>query len=276
MAPVWMILAAAALAAHYAMTFGIWLGCLRATGARPTVRQAADTFVPSLLARYVPGKVWSHAVRMALARRAGISLTDVTGAVGWEILLAVTGAGVIALAATHGTGIDARIRLSTALLTAACLGAIVAARILAASSVTPPLLRRWGLTRTADAGMLAQLGLAHMVAWLLYGTSHWAVARAIVPVGIDALPLVTGAVALAWLGGYLSLFTPAGLGVREGLLTLLLAPALGAGPVVLLAAISRVLAIGLEVLLLSAWSGARSGGAPAHGGPAGNGSSQSA
>ena len=259
MSPLWVLAAALALSLHYAIAFGIWLACLRATGARATARQAADTYVPSLLARYVPGKVWSYGVRMAIARRAGMSMTEVTGAVGWEMLLALAGAGVVALAVTPGTAIDPRIRMATALFTLACFVMVAVVKLIASRPSAPSILRRLGLGGTAGAGFLARLGLAHLAGWLVYGVAHWCLARAITPIGMDAFPLVTGAVALAWIGGYLALITPAGLGVREGLLTVLLAPHLGAGPVLVLAGASRLLAISLEIALLLAWSSSRSG-----------------
>lgn len=254
----WVVAAAVALSLHYVIAFGIWLACLRATGAGTTLRQAADTYVPSLLARYVPGKVWSHGVRMALARRAGMSMTAVTGAVGWEILIALAAAGVMALVATWDTALDPRIRLVTAWFTLACVAAIAAVKVMAAKRVAPPTLRRLGLAGTAGTGILVRVGVAHFAGWLVYGLAHWSLARAIAPVEIGMYSLVTGAVALAWIGGYLALITPAGLGVREGLLTLLLGPYLGAGPVLVLAGSSRLLALGLEIALVVAWMGRRS------------------
>jgi len=54
--------------------------------------------------------------------------------------------------------------------------------------------------------------------------------------------LTTGAYALAWSAGFLVLVTPAGAGVREGALVLLLAPAYGSGPALGIALLVRLLA----------------------------------
>jgi hypothetical protein len=72
-------------------------------------------------------------------------------------------------------------------------------------------------------------------------------------VAAGTLPFVTGVVALAWVGGYLTVIMPAGLGVRDGLLALLLAPLLGSGPVLLFVASARVLALVLELLIFAGW-----------------------
>lgn len=255
LAPGWLLAAAAALVLHNLVAFAIWRGCLRATGVKLSGMQIADTYVPSLLARYVPGRVWSHGVRMALARRAGISMGDVTGAVGYEIILALASAGLVALVALRATAIDQRIRLAAVLLTIACVVVLIVARVATARDRVPAVLRRMGLSSaSAGTAVLAWVGAANVLAWLVYGLVHWYLARAIAPVPLSALPVITGSVALAWIGGYLSVIMPAGIGVREGLLAIFLAPLLGVGPVVVLAATSRLLAIGLELLIFAGWS----------------------
>ena len=252
--PAWLAAAVVALAAHLAISFAIWRMCLSVTGAVVDSRRAADTWIPSLLARYVPGRVWSHGVRMMLARRAGIALPEVTAAVGWEILLAIMAASLVALVALAGTAIDARVRAAVAALAVGTVVTLVALQVVAARAGGSRMLRRLHLHRSVPFAMLVRLAAAHLAGWAIYGFAHWALARAIAPDATAEFGLVTGGVALAWLGGYIAVFTPAGLGVREGLLALLLAPVLGAGPVVLLAALSRIATIGLEIVLFMGWS----------------------
>ena len=255
LAPWWVLAAAGLLGVHYVLIFNIWRGCLLATGATLSNAQIADTYVPALLARYVPGKIWSHGVRMAIARRAGLSLASVTGAIGWEILLVLTTGGFVALVALHRPENDERIRMATVLLTLAGVLAVVVVRMAGSREVVAGPLRRLGFaTERADTRVLLRLGVVSVIAWLVYGFAHWCLARAFGPMALSVLPLVTGAVALAWAGGYLSVIMPAGLGVRDGLLALFLAPLLGAGPVVLFAATARLLSIALEMVIFAGWS----------------------
>lgn len=255
--PVWVIAGAGALALHYSLTFVIWRLCLSGAGSSPSQRQALDTWIPSLLARYVPGKVWSHGVRVALARRAGLAMPDATAAVGWEILLALAGTGIVALATIQRTTVGQGMRLALLALTVGSLALLTAAQLLASRGHVHPWLARVGLRRPLGSSTLVALGVAQLLAWLIYGVAHWCFARGIAPLPLSELRLVTGAVALAWIGGYLAFFAPAGLGVREGLLTLLLAPLLGAGPVLLLAGLSRLVTIAIDVALFLAWSADR-------------------
>lgn len=257
----WLLGGACALALQYLLGFAIWRRCLRAAGALLTARQAADTWVPSLVARYVPGKVWSHGVRVAVARRAGIALPAVSAAVGWEVLLALGVGSIVALVALQGTPVDSRIRSALMGLALTTFAVIMAAQLLARRARVRPWLTRAGLAQPLPAPTLIALAGAQGAAFALYGFAHWCLARAITPLGAGDLPMITGAVALAWMGGYLAFFTPAGLGVREGLLALLLAPALGAAPVVLLAALSRLASVVVEILLFAAWLAAHVRGA---------------
>jgi glycosyltransferase 2 family protein len=54
------------------------------------------------------------------------------------------------------------------------------------------------------------------------------------------VPLAAAAYAAAYAAGFLSLLTPAGLGVREGVLVVALAPVLPAGPALVVALLSRL------------------------------------
>jgi len=61
--------------------------------------------------------------------------------------------------------------------------------------------------------------------------------------------LATGAYALAWSAGFLFVVAPAGAGVREGGIVLLLAPSFGAGPALGIALVARLLATVGDLLL---------------------------
>lgn len=223
-------------------------------GIRPTLQEAADTWVPGLLARYIPGKVWSNALRLALARRVGSPLVPITGAMGWEALLAVATACGFGLAVFHHWPSPAW-RGSAVLVLVITAGVLVVARLALGRGQIPRWISRLGLLAPArGGGGVVMLAAINLVAWICYGASHWALARAIMPVSLAEAPMVAGAVALAWAGGYLVLVMPAGLGVREGLLVLLLGPRFGTGPVVALAAGSRLISVGIDVTLTALWA----------------------
>lgn len=91
-----------------------------------------------------------------------------------------------------------------------------------------------------------------LVCWLSLAASFW---LTLLPFTVDRLLppfFVVGAYCLSWVVGFLVPFAPAGLGVRELVLTLAFAPFLDSQTVVLLAGINRLLYFLLEVLLAMA------------------------
>ena len=92
------------------------------------------------------------------------------------------------------------------------------------------------------------LGL-FVAAHLSAGLSVWALAAA-VGSPTDPVPLIGGAVT-SWVIGYLSVLTPSGLGVREVLLIVFLAPLIGAPSALLVSILSRAMLMLAEAILWS-------------------------
>jgi uncharacterized membrane protein YbhN (UPF0104 family) len=107
--------------------------------------------------------------------------------------------------------------------------------------------------------------VGYLVNWLVLGVAFRLLADGL---GLDVpLLLGTSAFAAAYLLGYLALFAPAGLGIREGFLVAFLGPSVGPGPALTLAAAQRVWMTLAELLGAAvAWPAlrrpVRNGGAP--------------
>jgi uncharacterized membrane protein YbhN (UPF0104 family) len=82
--------------------------------------------------------------------------------------------------------------------------------------------------------------------WGLYATAFWLLYMGLV--GFQPFLYVAPAFAAAYVGGYIVLFAPAGLGVREVLLGAFLAPVLAAEPALALAVVARLWTTVVEVL----------------------------
>ncbi len=82
---------------------------------------------------------------------------------------------------------------------------------------------------------------ANLVAWVGYGSALWLLARGLLPsVGLDPA-LAIAVFTASYLAGFLALFAPGGIGVREGLFILMLQGPLGIAAATALALASRVL-----------------------------------
>jgi hypothetical protein len=93
---------------------------------------------------------------------------------------------------------------------------------------------------TPSAGTVAWLVAGYALYWAVTGLAFAALVAALHPLDAGDVPLVMAAYAAAYAAGFLALLTPAGLGVREGVLVVALAPVLPAGPALVVALVSRV------------------------------------
>jgi hypothetical protein len=83
--------------------------------------------------------------------------------------------------------------------------------------------------------------VANAVAWMGYGVALWLLARGLLPhAGLGLLP-ATAVFTASYLAGFLALFAPGGIGVREGVFILMLQGPIGIGAATALAIASRLL-----------------------------------
>jgi glycosyltransferase 2 family protein len=205
---------------------------------------AARIWTVSSLGKYLPGKVWAIAGMALLAQRAGIAAWAATGsAVVLQVLAIGTGAAVAGLTGRQAiAAADPRL--------GAVLGVLIAGAVAGVALLLwPAFLRRLLRLAAPDAearGTPPVAGIAfgivaNLVAWLGYGLALWLLARGLLPsAGLDPA-LAIAVFTASYLAGFLALFAPGGIGVREGLFILMLQGPLGIAAATALALASRVL-----------------------------------
>ena len=205
------------------------------------VRRTVGAYAPSLdvacwlasqLGKYLPGKVFLVLGRVYVYRRRGASTTLVGVGFILEMAALFIAAPLLFAAGTLSTEMSAPRGLQLAAATMA-VGAVVAAhpralgallklksRLLKQSALEHPPLR----ARDTLSDVLHMLG-----SWLLLGTGLWLLSLSLAPLPLSTMPALTGAFALAGVSGIAVLAAPSGIGVREGVLTVLLSPMIGPG-----------------------------------------------
>lgn len=122
--------------------------------------------------------------------------------------------------------------------------------------MTPAELKGSGAPVRIEARLLGQGLLAFAGGWALHGLSLGCTLRGVTGTEFELAtwPVWTGATALATTGGFVVLFAPGGLGVREGLLfeTLSFQPGIGPAAAVAAALVLRVIWFATEILLAGA------------------------
>lgn len=235
-----------------------WGGMLRELGGpRLGALTAFRLFFAANLGRYIPGKVWQLAGMALLARGAGVAPVLATSTAvlgqGFSLLAAgVVGSAVFLQAGTEWRWLG--------------LVAVGGGLFLLGLVSLPSIFRRGVRIIFGRAGGEVPAGLEedhffpirwttiHAGIWCIYGIAFWLLGTSM---GLAApLPFMGAAFAAAYLAGYLALFAPAGLGVREGVMVALLQPVLGDGPALGLAVVSRVWTTAVEAIpgVMAGWA----------------------
>ena len=242
--PGWLVLSLMLTWLMYALLILGWRSMLTGWGQRLDGWSAARIWILSSLGKYVPGKVWAVAGMALLAQRAGVAPWAATGsAVVMQVLAIGTGAAVAGLAGAHN--IEAAQRGAGAVLMLLVAGAISSVGLL----LWPPFLRRvlrlaapQAVGERQPTGRGIVVGIAtNIVAWLGYGLALWLLGRGLLPSSGLGLRLAIAVFTASYLAGFLALFAPGGIGVREGLFILMLQKPLGVGAATSLALASRLL-----------------------------------
>ena len=84
-----------------------------------------------------------------------------------------------------------------------------------------------------------------LVIWVTFGISFWLV----FPLHSGFQMAITGAFSISWVAGYVAFFAPGGIGVREYLLTVILAAYFSNSEVATYATIHRLIWVVVEIVL---------------------------
>jgi hypothetical protein len=210
--------------AAYAVLVETWRGTLRAWNAHLSRRHAATIWFVSSLGRYIPGKLWQIVAMSGMAQRCGVSPVVATASSLMLNLasivtgfLVVLGTGAQVLTAVPGMGGP-----GTGLLRTLAVVIPVGLVFLSVPAILPRLVRwaaritgrSWTMPAIPSSALWgAVLGTA--AAWLLYGLGFELLARAVWGETVGGPGRYVSAFAFSYLIGYLALFAPGGIVVRE-------------------------------------------------------------
>ena len=228
----------------------MWRRLLRAMGVAFTAGWAYAIVAFTQFAKYLPGNVAHHVGRVVVARPLGGDLTRLSLSVVYENLLT-------ALAAAHLTAVLLVLRPVPALepflptpwrpwlLLAVTVGAafgFVLLRVLVAkvqSMRGAPVDAANHVATPGPSALLACYAVA-LLSFLVVGLGFTAMAPVIAPGSGFPYLALCGAFAAAWVIGLLVPGAPAGLGIREGVLLVLVGETMATSDAVVMIAILRV------------------------------------
>ncbi len=218
-----------------------WVRLLRNQGVGVTFWEGLRAYFVSQFGKYIPGKVWVIGIRVGMLRGYGSqpgsredqrrNWLPVLVTSTYETLTSMAAGAIVAATLLPWVGVlpDAVARNTGFVL-------VIGALPLALGALNRVVARRLAIRRGPDApalpspplGLLAQGLLLAVGGWCLLGVSLGLVVQAVAQDppdwNQDAALCDFGAVALSYIAGFVVLFAPGGLGVRELVLEYALRP----------------------------------------------------
>lgn len=249
----WIALSGVVFLCAHAVLVQTWRSVLSSWDARLSFWSAARIWSVSNLGRYLPGKIWQIGAMAAMSREVGISPVAASASAILGTLVNVLAGFVVALIGGRALLEQSSQGRGTMAILFVVVGSLA---LLAAPVVLPriaPLVGRAlgrPLTATLPPRAVAHALAGNVIAWLLYGAAFQLFMSGILGRSTGGYPAYLAAYTISYLVGYLALFAPAGLGVREGtMVTVLTFAGLATAPqAALIALTSRVWLTLLEIV----------------------------
>lgn len=247
-----LLLAALSLGIVYVLlTMLSWRAVLADHGTVLPLPAAARVFLVSQLGKYVPGGVWNIVAAAEMGAEHRIPRRRSVTAMLVTVLISIVTGLLLAAASMPWAPPALSDRFGWAFLSLPVFAVLLLPPVLdrlvgLALRLTKgePLERPLGWR-----GIGAATGWA-LLAWVVAGLQVWALAVGVgMPADLRSLVLCLGGYAFAWVVGFLVVVVPAGAGVRESVLALMLGASLSTGGVLVVVLLSRVVLTLADLLL---------------------------
>jgi glycosyltransferase 2 family protein len=246
------VLGCAVLGIYYLVFVFGWMWILREWRVRLSYPAALRAEMISMLAKYIPGGIWTPAARVVAARRAGV--TDaalVTSSMLLEAGLSAV-AGVIVFVLGLAFVDDVKAPLAPLVIFGAVIAILVQPRVF--RPLAHKVLRRFGYRQQLPnmrARTLSALLVFYAGTWVVGGVALWLMLRAVgAHPEAASIVFLGGVSAVGAIVAVLVVFAPSGLGAREasmyGLMLAVATPGQALGAV----ALNRLALTAVELLLL--------------------------
>ena len=262
--PRYLVVSGACIVGGWLVEVALWRRLVTIVGGRLGYIRAVQLWFASAIVRYIPGNVWQPLNLAARCRDEGvrpeITLASLTLFHVIQILAVVPIAAVFMATSSMPIALAAWTHTFSPWWTLPLAVPIVVfvlrphALIVVANSLLG-VVGRDPLPLDLTTTELATLLSISLAGWLLFSLGFTALALTFLPAGDvlgDRLPHVMAAYPLAFAIGFVSLITPSGLAVREGMIFVLLSPIVGGAHAVVLALGMRVWEIVLDGITATA------------------------
>ncbi|MCK4353362.1 flippase-like domain-containing protein [candidate division WOR-3 bacterium] len=201
-----------------------WNLILKALKEKLHIRKCIRIIAICQIGRYIPGKIWATVGKVYFAKKEGISNRKAIISVVLETILLFLSSLIIFFIFT-GSFIKCKFPIKSYTLLLSIFICLVVVHPSVFSKIVNFLFIRFKkepMEFNIGYFRILQLLLLYCVLWVLYGMGFYFLIKSFYPIEISTFYSLIGICAIAWSIGFISLITPGGLGVREGILSFLL------------------------------------------------------
>jgi len=209
----------------------------------------------SQLGKYLPGKIWLFLSRFHFYESKGQSKKVISVAIYLEVITMIVAAGLIFLAALI------LFKEIQSLYSGKTFGWMLLAFLLAFVCLHPRILERiinWTLVQFKRDPISLSISyhdvlfilFVCVISWVTGGIGFYLFVESVYPVAPPYILFLTGALAISSTLGLIAIFSPSGLGVREGVLVYLLSYMMPGGVAVIISILTRIWMTLIEIGLI--------------------------
>lgn len=240
------------------LTVTVWLGLYRGLGGAIGAQDGFRIYLLTNLGKYLPGKVLHAAGRVALLRDRGEPASTGVTSILLELIVSMLAAALVSL-----TSLPLLLQHQGLAQYAALVGGLAILSVPVGLIVLHPkvlgvalrLAARWmpaagGQLNTQLPSYPRILGLlaTYTLVWICGSLGLFAAAQSVYPLDAAWLPAMGGIAAASYVAGLAVPLAPAGIGAREGLMTLLLSTMMPAPAAAVVSVLYRLMSILAELI----------------------------
>lgn len=235
--------------AAYIISFLIWIQIAASFNLKAPFLLSGKAWFLAQLGKYVPGKVATLLVRLDAYK--GYSKKKVTVATGVEVIIAFASVCLIIIISIFFSPHDVPQTLKTAGIIGTLIFLIMLypPLIMRLANMILQLFKRDAIEEMPRFGAMFKLVLEYSIMILVNGLGVYFIYDSIKPVSFDYFMIITAVYYSASLIGLVALFAPAGIGVREGLIFIVLIEFIPKPVVIVGTIVARLVTIIVEIVL---------------------------
>ncbi len=204
-------------------TFG-WKSILKRIGVSLPFFKGLKIIFYSQLGKYLPGKIWKWAGRIYFCQQLGIPTSKALLSVVLELALAtISGILIFLIAFLISPGFKINIHPFFLIIVVIMSFMIIHPKVLTRiTNFFLRLVKEKPIKIELNFFQICSIMTYYFMSWFCFGIAFYFLINSVTFIAPSKIPIITGSFAISSTIGVMALFAPAGLGVREGILSLLL------------------------------------------------------